>query len=489
MKKSLRALLLSVLLLGVLPLWSQPAQAQSGRQVYAFYFGWWTGDSWNDGRLSDRPQVPYSSWDGAAIARQIDQARSAGIDAFIMSWFGPKNNNLTHQSFNILLDQASARGFKAGAALDMQEGGYNASTGEVIESLTYLISDRAQHPAYLRFNGKPVIYFWNQKRFSVGDWQYIRNQVDPNRDTIWVAEGTDTSFIPTFDGLYLFNTAWSSNPAATAQQYLAATQAAGGWWYTPTVLPGWDESALAGRTNPTDPQDRGGAQFLVNSWNGAISSGAGVILIVSWNEYFENSHIEPSQVHGTLALDTLRSLIAAWKGTTPPPAPAAQPVQSFPEGTPVLTPSVSLLNVRSGPGTENALIGSMESGQQFAVTGEQGGWYSVDYNGQTGWVSGEYAIVTGGAVASSGGGTSSGSNALGTPTGVQATTRNILNFRSAPGQSSTIYEFIPFQTALDVVGRSADSQWIKVNFNGRSGWIAAEYANLSGDLNSAPVTD
>lgn len=483
-----RVLLLMMLLAGTFTLLAQPTLAQSGKQVYAFYFGWWTGDSWNDGRLSDRPLVPYNSWDGAAVGRHIDEARSAGIDAFIMSWFGPKNNNLTHQSFNVLLDQASARGFKAGAALDMQEGGYNASTAEVIESLNYLINDRANHPAYLRFNGMPVIYFWNQKRFSVSDWQAIRSQVDPNHSTIWVAEGTDTSFLPTFDGLYLFNTAWSGNPAGTAAQWLSATQQAGGWFYTPTVHPGWNESALAGRPNPTDPQDRAGAQFLTNSWNGAASSAASVILVVSWNEYFENSHIEPSQVHGSLALDTLRGLISAWKGVAPSvsaPSAPAQGGQTFADGTPVLTPGVSILNVRSGPGTQNALIGTMNSGQQFAVTGEQGGWYSVDFNGQTGWVSGEYAIITGGQVASGGGGAS----APGAPSGLRFTTGNILNFRSAPNTGSGILELIPYQTGLDVVGRSADSAWLKVNFNGRSGWVSATHGTLSGDVGSLSVVE
>ena len=269
---------------------------------------------------------------------------------------------------------------------------------------------------------------------------------------------------------------------------MGATQAAGGWFYTPTVLPGWNESSIAGRTNPTAPQDRAGSQFLTNSWNGAVSSGAGVILIVSWNEYFENSHIEPSQAHGSLALDTLRGLISGWKGMAPPAAPAApaQTAQSFAEGTPVLTSSVSILNVRSGPGLDAGLIGTMNSGEQYAVTGESGGWYSVDFKGQAGWVFGEYAIVTGGTVASSGGGAAS---SAGAPTGVKFTTGNILNFRTAPGESSSVIEFIPYQTVLDVIGRSGDNNWLRVNFNGRAGWVAASYGSISGDLASVPVAE
>jgi len=158
-----------------------------------------------------------------------------------------------------------------------------------------------------------VIYFWNQGRFSLAQWQSIRQQIDPNRQTVWVMEGTATGLMPAFDGLYLFNTAWSNNPAATAAQWARRNTQAGGWFYTPTVLPGWDESALSGRTNPTSRRDRANGQFLTNSWNGAVSSGASIILIVSWNEYFENSHIEPSSVYGTQSLDTLRPLIAAWE--------------------------------------------------------------------------------------------------------------------------------------------------------------------------------
>jgi hypothetical protein len=392
---------LAVLVLGAFAL---PASAQEPRQVWAFYFGWWTGESWGDGRLLDRPALPYDSRDGGAVGRQIDEARSAGIDAFVMGWYGPAGDNLTHQVFNSLLDQASARGFRAAASLDMHEPAFNANTGDVINSLSYLINDRANHPGYLRYNGKPVIYFWNQGRFSVADWRNIRNQVDPNRNTIWVAEGTSTAYIGVFDGLYLFNTAWAANPASVAQQWMRRVNQAGGTFYTPTVLPGWDEQALAaGRSNPTAPQDRAGGQFLTRSWNGAVSSGANVILIVSWNEYFENSHIEPSQAFGAAALDILRPLIAAWESGAPSPAGGAA-------GAPA-----------------------------------------------------------------------------GSPTGVTYAINSNLRLRNAP-VSGDVITSVPFNTVVDVVGRTADSSWVQVNFNGQSGWMSAGYGTFNGDLNAVPVT-
>ncbi len=291
-----------------------PASAQSPKQVYAFYFPWWTNDSWGDGRLIDRPANQYDSRDGGAVGRQVGEAMGAGIDGFIVDWYGPQENNLTSQVFNMLLDIAGGAGFKAAAAVDLN-GPYANSPDQVLETMNYVVNDRANHPAYLRFNGKPVIYFWNQNKFSVADWKNIRNQVDPNHNTIWVMEGTSTGYLGVFDSLYLFNVAWAGNPGATARQWKNTALRGGGGYYTPTVLPGWDESRMTGRSNPSAIVDRAGGAYLTKSWNGAVSANTTTILITSWNEYFENSYIEPSQSYGTQSLDVLRPLIAAWKAS------------------------------------------------------------------------------------------------------------------------------------------------------------------------------
>ncbi len=388
-----------VTLLLTLGFFSQrPVAAQEGRQVWAYYMGWWTNESWGSGLLTDRPAQLYDSRDGGALGRQIEQAQSAGIDAFIVSWFGPKNDNLTNQNFNLLLDQAAARGFRIGVTIDMYQSDYNANVAEITESLNYIINDRANHPAYLRYGGKPVIYFWNQARLSVAEWSNLRNQLDPNRNTIWVSQGTSTSYIGPFDGLYLFNTAWSGNPASTAATFRTRVANAGGTFYSPTVVPGWDETLVAaseGRTGTTSPQARADGAFLTRSWNGAASSGSNVILIVSWNEYFENSHIEPSVNYGTQALDILRPLIAAWESGAPVGSVAAGSAPATSGGT-VVTPNVQL-NVRTEPSATSPRIGRINPGESYAVTGEANGWYAINYNGQTGYVSGAYVTVSNGA--------------------------------------------------------------------------------------------
>jgi uncharacterized protein YraI len=250
---------------------------------------------------------------------------------------------------------------------------------------------------------------------------------------------------------------------------------------------------MAGRSNPTSPQNRAGGSFLQSSWNGAAASGAGAILIVSWNEYFENSHIEPSQLHGTQALDTLRPMIAAWESggaaVIPAAANSGAPVTgqaAAPTGplVTVLRPNVYGLNVRGAPGPDGAVLGQIGADHVFAVTGEENGWYGIIFEGQQGWVHADFVGLA--ESTAPGGGSSGGGGVAGGP--LNFTTNYILNLRSAPGENSQVLEQIPYLTTMGVQGRSTDARWVQVSFNGQTGWVALEYGRLSGDIGAAAVT-
>ena len=82
----------------------QQAAAQSDRQVWVFYMGFWNGGPAWDAQanvLTDYPLIgKYDSRDGGVAAAQIDQAKGAGIDAFIVSWFGPDDGHVTNPALN-----------------------------------------------------------------------------------------------------------------------------------------------------------------------------------------------------------------------------------------------------------------------------------------------------------------------------------------------------------------------------------------------------
>lgn len=397
--KSYRILVISILSVAVFG-WFQspaPAQAQEERRIWSFYMGFWAGQQswdWQADVLSDYPSIGnYDSRDPGVAGTQIDQAQSAGIDGFVVSWYGVDDGQTTTPVLNNMLDRAAERGFQVGAALDAFDQSF--SVDSLVNSLNYLVYDRANHPGYLRYQGKPVIFFVFQGNLglSVADWQNVRNTVDPDRNTIWIAEGINGCCIygGAMDGMYAFNLAWANGSSGTYSSQQTRMQNAGGSLYIPTIHPGWNEDAIAtrdGRSNPTSVRNRNDGQFLANSFNGAVNSGANVILVGTWNEFMENSHIEPSQQYGTQSLDTLRPLVANWKsggGTatttttqnaTTPDYPAVQ--------------ANSRLNVRAGASTDFDVLGVISPGSWYAIVREEGGWIVINYNGQEGYVATQF---------------------------------------------------------------------------------------------------
>lgn len=71
--------------------------------------------------------------------------------------------------------------------------------------------------------------------------------------------------------------------------------------------------------------------------------------------------------------------------------------------------------------------------------------------------------------------------------GITVTTRYQAQLRGGPGSNFPSLGLVPTDTTLPAVARSADKQWVQVNFNGTIGWIAVRLVAVNGDLNALPV--
>lgn len=58
------------------------------------------------------------------------------------------------------------------------------------------------------------------------------------------------------------------------------------------------------------------------------------------------------------------------------------------------TVTADVLNVRTGASTGHDIIAKVQEGQVLQVIGQENGWFKVNVNGQTGYVSGDF-VTTG----------------------------------------------------------------------------------------------
>ena len=127
------------------------------------------------------------------------------------------------------------------------------------------------------------------------------------------------------------------------------------------------------------------------------------------------------------------------------------------------------VNVRSGPGTSYAKIGTAPKGATYTVTGKTGSWYKVDYNGRTAYIYAYYVKII------SNEDTGDDTN-KGTKTGKIVNCNHYVNVRSGPGTSYAKIGKATKGSTYTVTGKSGS--WYKIKYSGRTAYIYAYYVKI-----------
>jgi len=148
--------------------------------------------------------------------------------------------------------------------------------------------------------------------------------------------------------------------------------------------------------------------------------------------------------------------------------------------------------IRAEPLLEAEPIGSAFDGEFLQAVGRNadGTWFEVrrGVNAPTGWISNEvvsFSFETWRLPITSTAGTT-GPEPV-TDTGLAVFVLDNTRLRSQPFVGSENLAIIPHSVTLPVIGRNQDATWVRVNYNGVTGWISASLTRPSGDLMDAPL--
>ena len=153
------------------------------------------------------------------------------------------------------------------------------------------------------------------------------------------------------------------------------------------------------------------------------------------------------------AAPTLDSVQAAPEQNTQ--KAATQTVQASASNNSSYTVNASVLHVRAGSSTSHDIISRVYNGQSLNVIGEENGWFKINHNGKTGYVSGEFVSKNGEKTNNN---VSTGGN--------NKVTADVLRVRTAPNTSSSVSGRVYEGQTLNVIGQ--ENGWVKINHNGQS---------------------
>jgi hypothetical protein len=261
--------------------------------VLAYYYIWFDTQSW-DRAKTDYPLLGrYSSSNVDVMRQHVQWAKEAGITGFIVSW---KSTDKLNERLEKLIQVANEENFKLAIiyqGLDFQRN--PLPVNQVDADLSYFIDHYSEEQAFYLYDRPMVI--WS------GTWKFSREEVEQvvfgKREHILIlaSERNVDGYMRLADLVDGDAYYWSSVNPETFPGYVEkltaiseAIHANGGLWIAPAA-PGFDARLVGGTTIV----DRKNGETLQVQFNAAMQSSPDAIGLISWNEFSENSHIEPSE--------------------------------------------------------------------------------------------------------------------------------------------------------------------------------------------------
>jgi hypothetical protein len=287
------------------------------RLVLAHYYPWFDRSSWSSPLLADKPQQEYSTDEPSDVRRVFETAKKAGLDGLVVSWQGLDfGGGWNHRRMLIALDAARDAGLRIATLLETtvanpehEQNGVPADPATVRAWLEDILRAYGSHPAYLRVDDRPVVFVYSVPRLRVSDWaEVVQDLQSAGLRPMLIGDATRSVWLPSFHGQFDY----ASNRFTAAEiggvqldqglrvrtYHLLGGVGPRRVW-TATVSPGYDDRALVSADSRTPRvSDRENGAYYDAQWRAALDAGTDWVVVTSWNEWWENTHIEPSVRYG-----------------------------------------------------------------------------------------------------------------------------------------------------------------------------------------------
>lgn len=304
-----------------------------GAQYYCWYGNGIGSHHWNDtshsGGVTDMPRLGYYASSSCSTIeahwRQFDQM---GLDFVVLNLHVDRNGANAYE-------QAAAKSIfsvvdkmDTNVRLAIQLCPYDCTRKQLAETVAVVREHFVPRDSYFHYDGDPVLfYFWTGVQDGNKPWiNFVDEQTE---DFLRIAsslrlysdkEERGNSF-GLFHGWSLFSPLELSAPTNWERIWTQAYNNSGAGTRGLRILsvsPGYDDRHLRDpnrKSNPHRSIDRQQGSTYRRSLAHALSvdEPPDMVVISTFNEYHENTHIEPSRNHGSLYLDLTREFIQEGK--------------------------------------------------------------------------------------------------------------------------------------------------------------------------------
>jgi glycoprotein endo-alpha-1,2-mannosidase len=338
---------------------SQPGNATLSRTVSAqsqyftgvYYYPWydpilkhkWVGQFSRDFLVPQQPPMldHYSSKDPQVILQHLNWMQTYGVDFMVSSWWGQNSwEDVTLRDFilpEIINTPVRFTIYYESKILDSGPDGINidaAKEEQLVSDFNYIAETYFDHPNLLKVNGKPVVFIYLSRIYS-GNYEQafsrVRSELQSAGYELFligdeVGWGTPSaSHMRFLDAVSPYIMVGNSKyrDYALDRDFLADISVkvreweefahAEGIYVIPNVHPGFNNVSVSGSGFVVPRQIQAGAEStsLLEEYTKVmlpfVDPLLKMIMITSWNEWHEDSQIEPTIVTPATSIDNSAS--------------------------------------------------------------------------------------------------------------------------------------------------------------------------------------